>query len=214
MCFEFNSLLWQIFKSNAADKKSLICLRIQTKYQTHDYNYFDCKCCPQTEHIDFNNRPKVAWSSNKSELGAKRSNKSGAEKWLPAISSGTWSKLDRGTKADYKQQVRGASTNFLQLSEHHFNCTNSGSKQRRWQFNLFDNILIYWIRDVLGCLWTMRAVLILTDINIIVINFLPLQHVSNSKIQLWKLKAGILEITDISFVFGSVCLHRAAASGR
>ena len=49
----------------------------------------------------------------------------------------------------------------------------------------------------------MRAVLILTDINIIVINFLPLQHVSNSKIQLWKLKAGILEITD-SFVFGSV----------
>ena len=50
----------------------------------------------------------------------------------------------------------------------------------------------------------MRAVLILTDINIIIINFLPLQHVSNSKIQLWKLKAGILEITDISFVFGSV----------
>ena len=50
----------------------------------------------------------------------------------------------------------------------------------------------------------MRAVLILTDINIIVINFLPLQHVSNSKIQLWKLKAGILEIIDISFVVGSV----------
>ena len=149
MCFEFNLLLWQILKSNAADKKSLICLRIQTKYKTHDYNYFDCKCCPQTEYIDFNNKPKVVWSSNKSELGAKSSNKSelgakssnksGAEKWLPAISSGTWLKLNRGTKADYKQQVRGASTNCLQLSEHHFNCTNSGSKQRRWQFNILDS---------------------------------------------------------------------------